>query len=102
MLALYQGFYDAYAFVSRVPLDKDKLVFPANNDTVKHLIQRMDDYFDMTIAQDTDGILNKLRNHRYLLELRGGTMEARKLRRPHKRFWIINYFRWRYTPRSDR
>jgi hypothetical protein len=74
VLALYQGFYDAYAFVSRVPLDKDKLVFPTNNDTVKHLIQRMDDYFDMTIAQDTDGILTTLRKHRYLLELKGGVM----------------------------
>ena len=100
VLALYQGFYDAYAFVSKVPLDRDRLVFPANNDTVKHLIRRMDEYFGYgRLAQDTGGILTTLREAPVSAGIEGWR-NGQHYRRPPNRFWTTNYSRWRCTPRS--
>ena len=78
VLALYHGFHDVLEAMARIKVDHERLVISDSNETVKHFITSMNNYFDMSKAQDPSGILSVLKGHRAFLELEGGGLGLTK------------------------
>jgi len=69
MLALQQGFLDVYHCMSRLKTDGERYMLSATNETIINFIWNTNAYFNMTLAQKSDGVLYKLDKCRSFLEL---------------------------------